>query len=216
MKAKPFTWRGSLATLALGLAALGGARAEGAYPVEVWFDATFDTEGRVVQLLPVNEAEHPAGFWQQLKDKLATARLPVRELHGQPASLRTGLRVDLVVGKDAQGQGKVAFKGVSPLPLPLERYYASYPKDVSRVAGWEGVVDGICTVGLDGKCSQIEVKAPAGMPESVRRYMKVSLEGWRFKPQQLNGEPIEGTYVLGLKMFTNDDMPKDFREPRKL
>jgi hypothetical protein len=67
---------------------------------------------------------------------------------------------------------------------------------------------------VDGRCRQIEVTALPGMPDSVRRFMRASLEGWVFEPQQLDGQPIEGEYTLRVQLNTLDDAPEDFRQDK--
>ena len=50
----------------------------------------------------------------------------------------------------------------------------------------------------------------------VRRYAKVSLEGWSFAPQELAGSPVEGEYILRLRLNTLDTAPQDFRQDKFL
>ena len=110
--------------------------------------------------------------------------------------------------------GSVKIVGLSMGPLPTNRYYASYPTDVVKIGGWEGEVQATCTVGPEGRCTTIDVKALPGIPESVRRFAKASLEGWTFEPQQVNGELIDGEYTLRLRLNTLDDGPEDFRRDK--
>jgi hypothetical protein len=54
------------------------------------------------------------------------------------------------------------------------------------------------------------------MPDSVRRYAKASLEGWAFAPQEVDGKPIEGEFVLRLVLNTLDDVPENFKQDKFL
>jgi hypothetical protein len=126
------------------------------------------------------------------------------------------VRLDFVVTPQAGGSGQVRVNGLSMGALPIKRYFASYPKDVSKTGGWTGEVEGICKIGVDGRCAAIEVSALPGMPDSVRRYAKASLEGWTFAPQEVDGKPIEGEFVLRLVLNTLDDAPENFKQDKFL
>ena len=85
---------------------------------------------------------------------------------------------------------------------------------IPKQAAGRGAVRATCTVGTEGRCTTIDVKALPGIPESVRRFAKASLEGWIFEPQQVNGKPIDGEYTLRLHLNTLDDLPQDFRQDK--
>ena len=193
----------------------GSARAAEDWSSEIWFDVLFDESGQVRQLTPVNEAEHPAGFWAQLTQRVQRAHIPPVQQDGQAATFRTGVVLSLLVTK-GEGGGAVSIKGLNLHPIPLKRYAASYPQDVGRLSGWDGEVMANCTVDRNGACVDVTVEAPAGMPDSVRRWAKSSAEGWRFKPQEINGQAIETRLAIPFRLHTSDDMPVNFREPRKL
>ncbi len=99
-------------------------------------------------------------------------------------------------------------------PLPIQKHYASYPRDVAQSGGWEGEVQALCTVSSEGRCTAIDVTALPGIPESVRRFAKASLEGWTFEPQWVNDKPIVGEYKLSLRLNTLDEKPEDFRRDK--
>lgn len=185
------------------------------YSVEVWANVLFGTEGKPLAYSLVDEAKYPAKFIENVKSRIAQTKIPPPQESGKPATLRTGVRLDFLVTPTAEG-GQVRISGLSMGPLPVKRYYASYPQDVTKTGGWTGEVEGICTVGIDGRCKTVEVKALPGMPESVRRYAKVSLEGWSFAPQELAGSPVEGEYILRLRLNTLDTAPEDFRQDKFL
>lgn len=202
----------------LALAA-GSARAADSYDVDVAFDASFDTEGKLVELRPFQESEHPAALWNNLKSRLGSMKLPpVKDDAGQPATFRTGLYVVLEVtkGSDKDKAGQVRIKGLDARPLVISRDYWGGPADVAKTAGWTGEVEADCLVGTDGRCGEVKVKAVAGIPQSVVRWASATLALWRFQPPEINGKPIPAPVHQVLKLNTSDDMPVDFREKRKI
>jgi hypothetical protein len=186
------------------------------YNVDVWASALFGVDGKITEYTITDEATYPAEFLKNIKSRLENAKIQPPNESGMPVTLRTGVRLEFIVTPEAEERGQVRFSRVSMSPLPIKRYYASYPKDVRRSRGWEGQVEGICTVGITGQCGSIEVKALPGIPESVRRFIKVSLEGWSFAPQEVDGKPVEGEFALRLRLNTLDNMPEDFRQDKFL
>ncbi|WP_431260972.1 energy transducer TonB [Roseateles chitinivorans] len=199
---------------ALQFGVVAGASAqEVQQPLNVWFDVLFDENGQAKEVVPIDEASQSPAFWQQMTARLQKAKIPPRQEDGKNASFRTGVRLYLNVDKV---KSTVAISSMQMVPIPTKIAYASYPKDAASNAGWEGEIKMICRVGTDGTCVQANVEMPAGMPESLRRYGRASMEQWRFQPQEVNGKPVEGEYVVQMRMKTRDDMPVDFRDPRKL
>lgn len=206
----------------LALLALAGALQFGVAPIaaaqevheglNVWFDVLFDENGQVKEITPIDEATQTPGFWKQMGERLKKAKIAPHQENGQNVSFRTGVRLYLNVDKE---KSTVGIRSMEMLPIPTKLYYASYPKDAGR-AGWEGELKMTCRVSTEGVCGQSSVDMPAGMPESLRRYGRASMEQWRFKPQEVNGKPVEGEYVVLMRLKTEDNMPVDFREPRKL
>lgn len=214
----PASLAAALAASPLQAAAAGtasvAAAADAPYTLEVWSNVLFGPEGTATEITLIDEASYPAAFAGNVKARLARAKVPPPQRDGQPTTLRTGVMMRFEITPAAGGGGQVRVAGLSVSPLPLKRYYASYPKDIAGSAGWQGEVEGLCTVAVDGRCRSIEVKALPGIPESVRRYARVSLEGWTFAPQELGGQPIEGEYRLRLQLNTLDDQPEDFRDDK--
>lgn len=187
------------------------------YLVDVAFDASFDTEGRVVELRPQDEAEHPAAFWNNLKTRLGAMKIPpVKGEDGQPATFRTGLNIRLQVTQADGKSGQVQIKGLVPQPLVLVKDYFGAPSDVAKTAGWSGDVEVDCLVGTDGRCGEIKVKALPGIPPSVLRWANATLALWRFQPPEINGKPITAPVHQVFTLSIPDDMPVDFRDKRKL
>jgi len=181
------------------------------YSVLAAFDATFDTEGRVVELIPHDEAEHPAAFWDGMKKKVANLKLPPpQDGSGRPATLRTGLYIALDVTPSEKG-GQLKITDMFVKPLVVKRDYAGYPQDIGGSAGWSGEVEAECVIGADGHCGDVKVKALPGMPPSVLRWASATLSLWEFKPPQFNGVPFAVPYKQTFTLKTGDDAPVEFR-----
>ena len=193
-------------------ASQGEPKPADSYEVRVALDAVFDTEGRVAQLQPHQEAEHPSAFWDGLKKRIGGLKIaPPQDASGRPATLRTGLYVRLEVTPGAQG-GQVKIAGMDVGPLVLKEEYAGYPQDVAQSAGWTGVVDAECMVGTNGRCGEIKVKALPGMPSSVLRWATATLGLWEFRPPQINGVAFAVPFRQGFSLNTADDAPIEFRQ----
>ncbi len=185
------------------------------YPVSVWARVLFGTDGKPVEYALVDEAQYPAKFAENLKQRVAKAHIRPPEVDGKPATLRSGVELRFNVTPNAQG-GIVKFEGISMDALPVKKYYASYPKDIAMTEGWDGKATGVCKIGINGRCASIEVEALPGMPVSVRKHVRASLEQWEFEPQQINGKPVEGEFKLSIHYQTLDKAPEDFREDKFL
>lgn len=215
--------RHAVITTALAAVALAGpppshsqAEVSDAYRVEVWSQVLFGPDGRVAEYRLIDEDKYPGAFAENVKARVQRAKIDPPQVEGRATTLRTGVRLDFAVTPTAEGGGQVRVAGLAMLPLPTRRYYASYPKDIARTGGWQGEVTGVCKVATDGKCGAIDVQALPGMPESVRRYARASLEGWTFAPQELDGRPIEGEYTMRLRLNTLDNRPDNFRQDKFL
>jgi hypothetical protein len=180
------------------------------YTLDVWASVLFGPDGRARRFRVVEADRHPDAFIAQVEDRLLRARIAPPLQQGQPASFRTGVQLRYRV-TPREGGGDVTLQGLAMAPLPTRVYFAAYPQDIGRVGGWTGAVTALCRVGVEGRCTQIEVQALPGMPESVRRYARASLEGWTFEPQELAGQPVPGEYSLHLQFETGDDRPDDIR-----
>lgn len=201
------------ASLALSFGAVHAQLAASPYLVTVWADSVFGPDGRSVRFQIVDEATYPAPFVEGVKARLQRARMqPVLD-QGLPATFKTGVRMDFVV-TPGQGSGTVKLDGLAMEPLPIKRYMASFPADVALTDGWDGRVDAFCLVGVDGSCKTITVNALPGMPESVRRFARVSLEQWRFEAQQVNGKPIETEVGVRFNLSAPVGAPEDFRQDK--
>jgi hypothetical protein len=191
-----------------------GADATQPYPVSVWARVLFGVDGKPAEYTVVEEDKYPAKFVENVKVRVAQATIQPPLVDGKPVTLRSGVEMKFTVTPNAEGGGSVRVDGLSMGPIPVNRSLASYPADIAANGGWEGQVLAICTVGANGRCKTVEVVAPPGMPESVRRYAKASLDGWLFEPQLVDGKPVESEYRLLMQLNTLDTAPEDFREDK--
>ncbi len=208
----PGAGAGALAALALacGYAAPVQAADAAPYKVSVRASVLFAPDGTAAEVRVIDEATHPQAFVDNVKARLQKARIPPQQADGQPATFRTGVLLDYLVTPEASG-GKVTLTSLKMAPLPTKQFFASYPTDIAQAGGWRGAVQASCVVGVEGRCTAITVRALPGMPDSVRRYARVSLEGWLFQPQELNGKPVEGEYEVLMEFETPDTKPDDPR-----
>lgn len=183
------------------------------YELTVWSRVLFTEQGLPRQI-EVQDEGHPEQFLRNVEQRLASLKIDPPQRDGIPQTLRTGVWMRLAVQPQTGAGALVTVVGRGMAPLPLKRYFASAPRDVSGTGGWEGEVEGVCHVGPAGRCVAIEVNALPGLPESVRRFMRVSLEGWQFEPPQIGGSPVEASYRLALRLNTMDSVPEDFREDK--
>ena len=203
-----------LAPLCAAIALASPAWAADGYVADIAFDASFDTEGKLTELRPHNEAEHPAALWDNLKSRLGGMKLPpVKAEDGQPAAFRTGLYVTLEVSQGDGKAGQVRIKGLNAKPLVLLKDYWGLPDMVAKQGegGWSGEVEAECVVGTDGKCGEVKVKAVASMPKAVLLWANSSMALWRFQSPEINGKPIAAPIREVLTVQASNDMPVDFR-----
>ncbi len=186
------------------------------YTLTVWARVLFDAEGRARDPALVDAEQYPPAFAQQVLARVAMARIapPLRD--GRAVTLRTGvqLRFTITPGAGPGGGGLVRLDGLEPGAVPLKRYLASYPADARGPNAWQGEALGVCRIGTDGRCAAIEVQALPGVPDSVRRHLRASLQQWSFEPAQIDGEAVEGEHRLRLVYRPNQDMPEDFRQDK--
>jgi len=203
-----------LAALCLAALQAVAADAMAPYPVSVWTRVLFGVDGKPAEYMVVDEDKYPAKFVENVKQRVAQASIQPPLVDGKPVKLRSGVEMRFTVTPNAEGGGSVRVDGLSVGAIPIQRSLANYPADIAANGGWEGQVLGICTVGVNGRCRTVEVVAQPGMPDSVRRYAKASLDGWVFEPQQVDGKPIESEYRLLMYLNTLDSTPEDFRQDK--
>lgn len=186
------------------------------YPVSVWSRVLFGPDGKPQSLEVVEADQYPAAFVENVKRRVQQATIQAPVVDGKPVTLRSGVEMRFTITPKPEGGGAVRVDGLSIGPLPIKRYFAAYPADIAATGGWEGEVTGVCTVGVNGRCRTVDLVVNAGMPESVRRYTRATLDGWEFEPQQVDGKPIESEYRLVIRLNTLDAALEDFRQDKFL
>ncbi|MCF8205148.1 MAG: hypothetical protein K9J82_08740 [Methylotenera sp.] len=184
------------------------------YPVTIWSRVLFGTDGKPQTLEVVDADQYPAGFVNNVKQRVAQASIEPPKVDGKPVTLRSGVEMRFVITPKPEGGGAVRVDGMSISALPVKRYLAAYPAEITATGGWEGEITGVCTVGVNGRCRKVDIVVNAGMPESVRRYAKATLDGWEFEPQEVDGKPIESEFRLAIQLNTLDATPEDFRQDK--
>jgi hypothetical protein len=208
------SWSSFMAALFVGLVlAVAPARAADPYTVTVWARVLFGVDGKAGEFTVIDEAAMPTKFVEGVKARVSRMRIPPPMDGDKPATLRSGVRLDFVVTPSDAG-GSVRLDKVSMEPLPVARFVAPYPDDLAKTGGWESGVAATCQVAVDGRCASVTVLPQPGLPESVRRFAKASLERWTFEPQRLNDRPIEGESTTHFTLRTPDSAPEDFRQSR--
>ena len=204
-------WMAALALVAMPALAAG---ALDPYPVSVWTRVLFGVDGKPVEYTVVDEDKYPAKFVENVKVRVAQATIQPPLVDGKPVTLRSGVEMRFTVTPNAEGGGSVRVDGLSVGPIPIQKSLANYAADIAANGGGEGQVLGVCTVGVVGRCTTVDVVAQPGMPVSVRRYAKASLDGWVFEPQQVDGKAVESEYRLLMYLNTMDTTPEDFRQDK--
>ncbi len=213
-------WAGWLLSLLIGLlmglqTVTSAARGETIdevdhYRSDVWARVVFGVDGKAQSQQVVGEDQLPAAFVDIVKTHLAAARVEPRSIDGKPATFTSGVRLQYEITRSREG-GSARLAQVQVAPLPLKRYYAAFPRELRGPNNWDGAFTATCLVGTEGVCSHISVKTLPGMPPSIHRYAKASLERWTFEPQRVDDVAVVGEYVLKLNMHTIATRPEDFR-----
>ncbi|MFG6415721.1 energy transducer TonB [Roseateles sp. DC23W] len=205
--------RRALTTAALMVFA-GAAVSDDSYRVTAVFDTLFDAQGQVAGLRPHDQSAYPAAFWEVVRQRVGLLRIPppTDAATGRPATLSTGLYVTLQVTPDRQGNGVLKIVDLDVKPLVLQQVHAAFPPELVRSAGWTGAVQAECVVGTDGRCGDVKVKALPGMPQSLLRWARDTMELWEFEPPRLNGRPIMAPTRASFELETPDIAPVNFIE----
>lgn len=208
--------RTGLALLLLLHAGALHAAGDTPYSVDIWADALFGADGRMARLEIPDASLYPATFIEQVRRQLASAKIPVvKDEQGAPATFQTGVRLAYrVTPATAQAPATVKLEGMRIGPRPLKRYAASPPDDLPP--NTPAVVRVRCEVGIDGRCGEVKIIEMPGTSERLRRWATVTMRGWQFEPQRVNGQAVPGEHEQGLELTVQDNAPVDFRDPRRL
>lgn len=180
------------------------------YRSDVWARVVFGVDGKALSQQMMGEDQLPAAFVDIVKTHLAAARVEPRSIDGKPATFTSGVRLQYEITRSSEG-GSARLAQVQVAPLPLKRFYAAFPRELRGPNNWDGAFTATCLVSTEGVCSATSVKTLPGMPPSIHRYAKASLERWTFEPQRVDDMAVTGEYVLKLNMHTIATRPEDFR-----
>lgn len=181
------------------VAATPARAADAPYEVVVWADAKYDAAGALTALEFPQAKQYAPALLDNLRTRIAARPMPPKLDGDVPATYETGVRVTLTVTPET---GSVSVDEVSDMPLVLRMTKARFTEDMAAGStAWGGVVVAKCTVTVKGRCGTVEIVTNGvQVPQEAREFAKSSLSGWRFKPQQIGGKPIEGTVVVPFRI----------------
>ena len=184
-----------------------------AAPVSVWARALFGEDGKLRELTLLDEDRYPKAFAESVKARIGGAKIKPPVVDGKPATLRTGMELRFASVSTPEGPA-TKIVGMSMSPLPLRREFDLAQAD--RPSAWTGELSASCVVNVEGECGPVELMAAPNTPETLRRYVKSTLERLRFEPQQVGGKPVEGEYVHRVVVTSEVAAPPDFRDARRI
>lgn len=198
--------------LLLSTALTPAIAADKPYSIDVWADVRFGQDGRAGDIRILDEAANPAKFIEAVKTRIAAIQIDPPQDAGQPAELRTGMRLRYTVTPSERG-GDISLSDIRISPLAVRQPVAGVPRELAREGSWEGKVITTCMVSVEGLCGQTESRAESGvLPEGIRRYARDAMAKWKFEPQRLNGRPVEGEYIWELDL---SDKAPEINDPRR-
>ncbi len=175
------------------------------YKITVWADVLYDTTGHPVQIDFPAKDKYPAKFIQNLQLKLAMSKVEPPIENNLPATFETGVRIELTITPSESG-GNVKIDGMYEQPRIIKKAMDKYPSDLLR-ANWSGDVRVKCLVGLEGKCTVVEIVDSPNLPQSARKFAIGSMNAWRFKLQKINGKPIPYELIVPFSLKAEDPFP---------
>lgn len=185
----------------------GGPDANAPYPLTIWAQATYDTEGRATEVSFPEKDDYPAPFLAGVESVIRERTIEPRLLDGAPAVFGTGVMVRLTITPGAE-RGSVKVESVEQSPRLLRRSPARVSPRLFET-GWRATVKVTCTIAPNGRCGDMKFASDAvGMPSSVRAFARDWLSGWRFEPQTLNGEPIATEITIPFSLTAADPLPQ--------
>jgi len=178
------------------------------YKITVWADVMYDTTGHPTNISFPAKDKYPAKFIQNLLVKLAMAKIEPPIENDLPATFETGVRIDITVTPYPAG-ASVKINAMNEEPRIIKKAIDKYPPELIA-ANWTGTVKVKCMVGLEGKCSTLEILDSENLPSPVRRFALGSMKAWRFKLQKVNGKPVPYELIVPFGLLFEDPYPADF------
>jgi hypothetical protein len=190
----------SLSVLLFTTPTLSVMAVEKPYEVQIWSSVMFNTEGSPTEIRIEKESEYPAKFIEAVKARIAATTIDAAMHQGHAATYKTGILMGYTITPSDQG-ASVSLDEFKFSPLPLRQTIMGIPSQFMKEGSWEGKVISKCTVGIEGVCIKTESYAESGtLPEAIRRFVKDTMAKWKFEPQSINGQPIEGEFTWELNL----------------
>ncbi len=198
--------------LTFSISAHGTEESNKPYSTKVWASVLFDNTGKAIDIRIINESLYPTKFLEHVKNRIADTQIEPPQLEARSVSFQTGTRLNYTITPSKNG-GNATFKDMYFSPLPIREYFANFPAELAYENSWEGKLNVICQVAIDGMCASIDVKAVSGqLPEVARKYARDSMKKWEFEPQQLDGKPVSSEFQLNLNLMSD---PHIISDPRR-
>jgi TonB family protein len=197
-----------LAVLCLFSQSLSANQQNSVQRVEVWADTLYDTDGKPVSIKFLNKEAYSEVFLSRLMAHLAirTIRAPVVE--GKPASFETGTRIIAEVIPAGAGGATVNIIEVKDMLRMKRRAVFTWPRATWAAFGSRGgSITLKCTVSMQGRCDKVDIKSDASITQEVRQGLRKVIRAYEFEPQKINGQPIEGEFVITQSFRASDSFP---------
>ena len=179
----------------------------------VWTEVEFDPTGQARSLRFVDEKNYSQGFMDGLRERVMRLRIPAPKLGDQPASLRSGLRLQVEIDSNDQ-QAQVRLAGMNMMPLVLKRDFAPLP---ALHADFDKTYQVTCDIDAAGVCQVADIETDGPVEEPSRRWVLATLKLWRFQAPTLNDQPLPSRMQVPLRLLgtpTAEQAPPDFRTKR--
>ena len=181
------------------VAAVPAQAADEPYEIVVWADADYAASGELTSLEFIDAKDYPEPFLANLRSRIEAREYTAPVVDGQPARFETGVRVTITITPGAGG-GQVKIDEIVDGARVLRMTAARAPTNVQGNQ-WSGVVLARCIITAKGRCNLADVVERSGLDgSSATSFAKGTLEGWRFKPQRVNGKPVESELIVPLKL----------------
>ncbi len=180
------------------------------YPVFLTAKAHYDVTGQLTKVEFVDAASHPAGFLAHVEAQLKKRPITPPQVDDAPATFDTAIYVAMTI-TPKPGGADAKMDSVGQGPLLVRRTSQPYPRELRDMENWTGKLVGECTVSIEGRCGRIDIaQEDPGMPEPARRYVRETMQKWKFEPQRVGGKPIEAKYQSSFTLQTGEAAPPEY------
>lgn len=180
------------------------------YSVFLTANAHFDVTGQLATVEFVDAGSLPAGFLAPVEAQLKKRPISPPQVDGAPATSDTAIYVAMTI-TPKPGGADAKVDSVGQGPLLVRRTSQPYPRELRDMEHWTGKLVGECTVGIEGRCGRINIaQEDPGMPKPARRYVRETMQKWKFEPQRVGGKPIQTQYQSAFALQTGDAAPPEY------